>query len=181
MYPALHYFEILLRNNINQLICEQFDNNWTLEIPVKIRLSLQDKAKINEIKLQVLREKGRKATHADIVSRLSFGFWCALFHKRLDPVIWHRKHAIRAIFPNLKREYQTRKYIERRILRIKNIRNRIAHHERIWDDSGDKYQLYAAYKDCRDLIFAMSRESIVLLDQVDRFPKIFKQVTSTVV
>jgi len=123
-----------------------------------------------------LQKKRRDPTQADIVSRLSFGFWCALFHKRLDPILWHRKHAIRSIFPNLKREYQTRKYVEQRILRIKNIRNRIAHHERIWDDSSDKYQLCAAYKDCRDLIFAMSKGSIILLDQVDRFPKIFKQV-----
>lgn len=178
MYPALHYFEILLRNHIDQAISNQYGYDWLLKLPSNLNLSGQDKAKIEELKLQVRREKRRTATHADIVSRLNFGFWCALFHKRYDPILWHRKNVVRSIFPNLKREHQNRKYIEHRILKIKRIRNRIAHHERIWDDNAENTcQLLAAYKDCVGLIYAMSKECVYLLNQVDRFPNVYDIIT----
>ena len=177
MYPALHYLEVLLRNHINNTFEKVFYKDWLLNIPAEFRLPYKNKLKIDEIKEQFFREKKKAATHADLVSLLSFGFWCAFFHKKFDPTLWHRKHVLRSIFPYLKLENQTRKYIEHRLLRIKMIRNRIAHHERIWGDSGDCYQLYAAYKDCVELICAMSESSMYLLKQVDRLPEVYRKVS----
>jgi len=85
MYPALHYFEILLRNHIDQAISNQYGYDWLLKPPPNLNLSGQDKAKIEELKLQVRREKRRTPTHADVVSRLNFGFWCASFIRDMIP------------------------------------------------------------------------------------------------
>lgn len=178
MYPALHYFEVLLRNHINFTIEKLFNEGWLLNLPKKLQLSPQDRSKINELKDQFFKEKKRVPTHSDLVSRLSFGFWCALFHKRFDPILWHRKNALRYIFPNLRRENQTRRYIESKILRIKKIRNRIAHHERIWGGNEDTYRVYEAYEDCVELIQAMSNGSIHLLKMADRFPEVYDKVIS---
>jgi hypothetical protein len=178
MYPALHYFEVLLRNHMNFTIGKLYNEGWLLKIPPHLQLSNKDILKINEIKDQFFKEKKKVATHSDVVSRLSFGFWCALFHKRFDPVLWHRKNALRSIFPNMKRENQTRRYVESKILKIKKIRNRIAHHERIWGNNKDTYQVYAAYNDCVGLIQAMSYESLNLLKMSDRFLKVYKKIIS---
>ena len=178
MYPALHYFEVLLRNHINFAIEKFFYEDWLINVPKTLQLSPKDNSKINEIKDQFLKEKKRAPTHPDLVSRLSFGFWCALFHKRFDPILWHRKNALRYIFPNLRRENQTRRYVESKILRIKKIRNRIAHHERIWGGKEDTYQVYAAYEDCVELIQAMSNGSLHLLKMADRFSEVYAKINT---
>jgi hypothetical protein len=69
MIPTLHYFEICLRNRIDQIIKKYYTENW------------------------------------------------------------HRKDTIKIIFPNLPRIHRKRSYIEHKLLQIKEIRNRIAHHK----------------------------------------------------
>ena len=69
MYPALHYFEVLLRNHINATIGKLFKEDWLLNVPRELQLSLKDKVKIKEIKDQFLKEKKRLPHQSDIVSR----------------------------------------------------------------------------------------------------------------
>ena len=70
------------------------------------------------------------------------------------------------MFPNLARINRKRSYIEGKILQIKEVRNRVAHHEPVW-----KYNdsLIGAYTCCHELIQAMSQEALEMLRQIDRF------------
>lgn len=45
------------------------------------------------------------------------------------------------------------------------------------ENAEDTYQLLAAYKDCVGLIYAMSKECVHLLNQVDRFPNVYGIIT----
>jgi hypothetical protein len=157
MIPTLHYLEICLRNRIDQVISGYYTPNWLLTVPYQLMITDQDIIKINKIALKVRRENKREATHSDIVSQMTFGFWCSFFHRKYDPALWHRKNALKIIFPNLPRANRKRMYVETRMLAIKEVRNRIAHHEPIWNS---KYSVITAHTMCHELIQAMSKDAI---------------------
>jgi abortive infection bacteriophage resistance protein len=107
---------------------------------------------------------------------MTFGFWCSFFHKKYDPIIWHRKDTFKIIFPNLPRINRKRSYIEGKILKIKEIRNRIAHHEPVWNR---KISILNAHIMCHELIEAISFDAINMLRMIDRFPKIYESISHT--
>jgi hypothetical protein len=169
MIPTLHYFEICLRNRIAHVIHEHYAANWLMHPPRQLLISEQDKQKIAEITSRVSRGNRRPAIHDDIVAQMTFGFWCSFFHRKYDPVIWHRKGAIKMAFPHLPRANRNRVYIEARLFKIKEIRNRIAHHEPIWNQESAVLNAHMA---CHELIQAMSEDAASMLKTIDRFPAV---------
>jgi abortive infection bacteriophage resistance protein len=140
-------------------------------------LSNQDIQKIEDITAKLQRELHQKPSHDDILARITFGFWCSFFHRKYDPILWHRKDAIITIFPNLQRINRKRSYIEHKVLEIKYVRNRIAHHEPIWND---KVPIIYAHRICHELIEAMANAASEMLKKIDRFPVIYLNVKNTI-
>lgn len=68
-----------------------------------------------------------------------------------------------------------RSYIELRILKIKDIRNRIAHHEPIWNR---KSLLISVHTYCLELLEAISHDATRMLQQIDRFPELSHNLLS---
>lgn len=101
MIPTLHYFEICLRNRIDQVIKKYYGQSWSIIRPSELMISDQDAKKMEEISSKVNKKNRRLAVHDDIVAQMTFGFWCSFFNRRYDPIIWHRKEAIKIMFPNL--------------------------------------------------------------------------------
>ncbi len=132
MIPSLHYFEICFRNNMDQLIKKYYSENWLKNLPQSLIISCEDELKINRIISKIKREFKREPLHDDIVAQMTFGFWCSFFHRKYDPSIWHRKDALKTIFPNISRVQRKRNLLESRIFIIKEVRNCIAHHEPVW-------------------------------------------------
>lgn len=176
MIPTLHYLEICLRNRIDEVFKVYYTSNWLLNPEFNPIISLQDKKKIDEIIVKIRREKKRNAMHDDVVAQMTFGFWCSFFHKKYDPFIWHRKDTFKIIFPNLPRMNRKRSFVEEKILKIKEIRNRIAHHEPVWNH---KVSIFNAHSMCHELIEAMSYDAIKMLKMIDRFPKVYESINST--
>lgn len=172
MVPTLHYLEICFRNRINHVISQHYGAQWLIEFPEELNISPQDKEKINKIASKIRRENTREALHDDIVAQMTFGFWCAFFHRKYDTLIWHRKDALKSIFPSLERSNRTRSYIEERILKIKEVRNRIAHHEPVWNHKVSVVQVHAL---CHELIHSMSSEAAEWLKTIDRFPEVYRK------
>lgn len=166
MMPSLHYLEILLRNRLDAIIGYYYGENWLIQPSPFLMISLKDTQKI-EIITDKLSREGKRTGHDAILAQMTFGFWCSFFHKKYDPVIWHRRQALKTIFPSLPRHQRTRKYLEQKILKIKLLRNRIAHHEPVW-----KYKVSTneAHALCCELVHAMSPEGLALLTKIDRFP-----------
>jgi hypothetical protein len=169
MVPALHYLEVSLRNRLNTLIGLHYGHDWLIKRPA-ILLSEEQKRILDDMRDRHLREKRKEPNHDDLVARMSFGFWYAYFHKRFDPIIWHRKKAMETVFPCLPPERRLRGYVQPRLGAIKDMRNRIAHHEPVWNT---KPSLIEIHQTCLDLIAAMSPEALERLKQIDRFLQVW--------
>jgi hypothetical protein len=172
MIPTLHYFEVCLRNRIDQFIQENYYKNWLVTPPDEL---ISDKyiKKIETI-VKVGEKRKKIQTHDDILAQLGFGFWCSFFQPKYDPILWHRKDALKNMFPNLSRIDRKRIKIEKKILKIKHIRNRIAHHEPIWDPT---LSIRSTHAMCHELIGAMSIELQNMLKPIDRFPIIYQKAS----
>jgi hypothetical protein len=72
-----------------------------------------------------IREREVAIVPGRMVAELSFSFWVRLTHSRYEDSLWF-KHLFR-IFPMAVR----RKLVHERLINLKTLRNRIAHHERI--------------------------------------------------
>ena len=131
-YPLLSYFEIILRNVINNKLIEKVGENWfdnkNIIIgnnPIKSRKTLE---KLNETKNNIYENKkfieNYKITNSDIVSNLSFGFWVNLLSANYENNIW--QPYIKYIFKGFKR-----KDIYEIINNIRMFRNRVFHYENI--------------------------------------------------
>lgn len=59
------------------------------------------------------------------------------------------------------------------MLQIKEVRNRIAHHEPIWNR---KISILNAHSMCHELIKAMSYDAINMLKIIDRFPQVYRAI-----
>jgi hypothetical protein len=167
--PTLNYFEVCLRNNIDRVIKLNYSDNWMINHHNNFYMSEQDIQKIRILADKFQREKKQVITHDDLVAQMNFGFWCSFFHRRYDPILWHQKNALKNMFPNLPKDRRKRSEIENNILNIKKVRNRIAHHETIFNK---RDTVIYVYNICHELIGAMSTEALMMLKSIDRFSTI---------
>jgi hypothetical protein len=170
MMPTLHYFEVCLRNRIDQVIKKYYTSDWLIRIPKQLKIPIQDINKINEIILRKSISRKTLPTHDDIVAHMTFGFWCSFFQRKYDPMIWHLKESMKIVFPNIPRVNRKRAYIEPKLFKIKEMRNRIAHYEPLLNR---KISILEVYNLCHEIIMGMSYEAIEMLKKVDRFITVY--------
>jgi len=172
LLPSLNYFEIGLRNGLDRAITALYGKDWLLNVPKALGLNESDLELIEKNKDETQRRKGCSAKNDDIVAKLGFGFWSALFHNRYDPILWQRDRALAIVFPNMPRTLRTRKYIAPKLHQIRIVRNRIAHHEPIWRTNPD---VQAFHQVCIEMIHAMSLAAAQELAKIDRFPEVYSR------
>ena len=166
LMPALHYLEVILRNRLDMAIRRVYGEHWLLHLPSALPIEHYNLEKLMAAREAFHFEKRCVPTQDDMVATMTFGFWCALFHKRYDPALWHRGHFFPTVFPNWPREQRKRGIIQPKLYIIKDLRNRIAHHEPIGDW---KPGAIIGHRLCLELIGAMSPEALERLREVDRF------------
>ena len=152
-YPLLHLVEISLRNHLQQLL-RSVDLNWYkgyLDDNNVFRyegqiLSGHGKEKLKDVyKKLTKRQTNITPNEEKIVAELTFGFWVELCSKHYVADLWSytqkRGDRVRKVFPQLFFCYmpQSNDKIITQIIypKLKSIlflRNRIFHHEPIWDD-----------------------------------------------
>jgi len=132
-YGMLNFFEIMLRNAINEHYGNYFlNNNW-------ISFKLNTDFFVERNKKSVIKEENklRKANcySADkLVASLSLGFWVSLFSKHSYA---KGNKTLLQIFPN-KQKGMNQKDIYNELDFIRTFRNRIAHYESIcFNKNGD--------------------------------------------
>ena len=130
LYTPLQFAEITVRNGALDAIVPEFGTNWhrargfhyTLPVTVRrmrVRAHLQDIAR-------------RHARPGSAVAELKFAFWQHLFVTAQDPRLWD-KH-LRTAFPAIPAQLtvaEARQQIHDNIQTVRDLRNRIAHHEPI--------------------------------------------------
>jgi hypothetical protein len=75
------------------------------------------------------------ATPDRIVSELTFGFWVALLSSPYDARFWRpdRSRALKTSFPAIPKSLRQRQTIYKRYNELRSLRNRVFHHETIWN------------------------------------------------
>ncbi|NIH77880.1 Abi family protein [Amycolatopsis viridis] len=77
---------------------------------------------------QRVRRKGKHASEGQAISELTFGFWRYLLAKQYNTTLWP---SLASGFPHA--PSRARHTIEQPIKRLHQFRNRLAHHEPIWN------------------------------------------------
>ncbi|RBM22476.1 hypothetical protein DI005_06555 [Prauserella sp. PE36] len=89
-----------------------------------------------------VQQKRKPASDGQTISELSFGFWRFLLAKQYNTTLWPD---IASGFPNAPN--RARVTVERPVVRLHDFRNRLAHHEPIWNK-----ELAARQQDIYDLL-----------------------------
>ncbi len=127
LYGVLHGYEVTVRNSMHDRLAHHFKQQ-----------SWYDKAPPDRWHLDQINEAERKcnppATPGKIIANLTLAFWTGLTAKRYEQDLW--VPCLRKAFPNSK----AGRFDTHRILQdIQDLRNRIAHHERILGSNGKLY------------------------------------------
>lgn len=175
LYIPLNILEVVLRNKIHQSIAEIFnENNW-LQNTLERRATPLSKA-LNKLDLQTMTfllkqiEESKKTSEhvaniqkrnvveGDLVANLNFGFWTFILNKKYSN-IFHDKGLFEKTFSSYRFSaflphsdyYREEALIRAKVDKIRKIRNRVFHHERIKDYSNVKKEIW-------DLISYLSKE-----------------------
>jgi hypothetical protein len=98
-------------------------------------LEAKEEAAVKEA-CQRLGPNRKRWTPGHLISHLSFGFWVSLCNRPYEqgrqsgPKIWH---AATRRFPNCPKSLRNRTDIRDAFSEIKDFRNRVAHHNPLWD------------------------------------------------
>ena len=114
-YTSLHILEICLRNKIDTLFKERYGKDWLLSSSLPF----------SETQLKMLKEIKGSTQKENIVPLLQFGFWTSFFGRSFEEV-WCKD--LRTIFGVQKIR---RGDIAAALRLMRELRNRIAHHEPI--------------------------------------------------
>lgn len=140
--PALHALEITVRNHLyatSLKIVKQEKLQFT-QVPCWLDAmpSLLEPAEMRAVEdAKSLLHGKASLTPGRLISKLGFGFWVSLCKRPYEqgrssgPALWPAM--AKQGFPFMKREDRSRATIFHRLDRLRELRNRVSHHEPIWD------------------------------------------------
>jgi hypothetical protein len=182
-YPSLHHLEVVLRNRVYEFgkaACPYQNvhhiNCWLDADPPHLHLygTLDvEKAKrklFGVDKAGALRLPSRTYSGGDLIAALDFGFWTGLFgnfylfQSSGDRRLW--PHGLARVFPHAT-PTPTLAKVSRRLNELRQLRNRIFHHEPIW-----RRNLRDDYDNIIELLEWMSPEVARALRPVERLPTV---------
>jgi hypothetical protein len=112
---------------------------------------------------------GSDASHGKLVAELTFGFWTSLLNKNYEQTFW--VPALHDAFPGLSSSQRTRRTVSSRMNKIRDLRNRVFHHEPIWY----RRTLVNDHADLLRTIAWLSPFASALAVELDRFQSVYAQ------
>lgn len=165
LYPVLQFSEIALRNAVHRELTARCGSDVWFDSP-QARLTSWQQDKVTEAKRNLSRLH-KPLTSGRIIAELNFGFWTGFFNKQ------HARtgigsHLSKNVFPYAPTTEQVQVKLARRWQGIRDLRNRVFHHERIlhWRDLDQRHQAIL------EIIGWMSPELRDLTNSLDRFDSI---------
>lgn len=124
-YPLLDFFEVSLRNRINNVLVEDYGDDWLLDN------DFFDDETQNAVQEAVdrLAKKRKNPANYRLVAELNFGFWSNLFNNKYH-VIWQQEKRMKRIFVNGKHDI---KEVNKELEILRKFRNRVFHFETIYN------------------------------------------------
>lgn len=178
MQPVLHVLEITFRNHI-------FDNSVKFIDESKLKFRVVDcwldadptLLEGNEVRSvdgakETLLRRRKPLTPGRLIARLGFGFWVGLCKRPYEqgrtsgPALWPAM--LNTGFPFLPKAKRTRSQIYHRADRLRELRNRVSHHEPIWDRD-----MTAAHGEVLETIGWMNSGLASALEPLSPLPGVF--------
>ena len=119
-YGPLQMVELALRNAVHDHLSAAYGRQWLGNRQI---LRENEMRRVDDAREQVKRQR-KRLTPGRVVAELSFGFWVSLFARRYD-ALWNAQ-LNQAFSPAMKR-----KDLYDKLAELRDLRNRIAHHEPI--------------------------------------------------
>jgi hypothetical protein len=146
-WPPLGHLEVAVRNAMSDILAARHDRlgregSWLDDAASE--LDARMRSHIVAARRRVV-QRGKRMTDGQIISELGFGFWRFLVTRRRT-ILWPD---LASAFPGA--ADRRRETVEVPLARLHELRNRIAHHQRIWNqDLAGRYAdvlLVARYLD----------------------------------
>lgn len=133
LFP-LQICEIFLRNAMDAAFTAKWGRGWVMAPPFALNAFSADSHQRTLVRLQ--RNAAKNDLPApledDVVAALTFDFWSNLYRADYDQALWDDPALLAAIFPNLPAAAD-RRHVQLLMASINSLRNRIAHHEPIYN------------------------------------------------
>lgn len=173
LYPSLSILEVALRNSIHNVLSEFAGQEMWFEF------LLQPNQRIGFDNVYEDLEQRMKGPPppGKVVAELSFGFWVSLLTQPYHQSLWapDRARLLKAVFPNLPAVPNARRFVHRRFNTIRVLRNRVMHHEPVWNGIRWDHRQHEIVDIHLDIIDAIGWISLTLRDAMgvtDRFPDV---------
>ena len=140
LYSPLQMVEIALRNTLQCSLDNHFHALHWYDVPAcRSLLTNTQQSQINEAK-QTLERLEKPLTPGRVVAELTFGFWTAFFNKRSA----QNRDIIQLtsrVFHSAPKSQRDIRSLNRRLTLLRELRNRVFHHERIihWIDLDSRH------------------------------------------
>ena len=166
LYSPLQLCEIALRNAIHRHVSllmgriDWYDDSRFILTPWAAGEVTKAKSKLAKTRKPI--------TTGRVVAELQFGFWISLFEAHYEQKTPFLPGAFKAVFPHLPKSLHKRKERKGDLDKIRQLRNRVFHHERIvhWADLDAQHQLVLA------VISWIGPDICQMADALDRFTSI---------
>jgi len=125
IYWNLATCEVVVRNAVDDALSAVYGPNWPWEPAFIYDLNAEGKS----ILLKAKNKAGVSASTGKVMAELAFGFWEKMFKASFDARVWNGH--LHRVFPQLTNPnvQVARADIAAKLKSIRNLRNRIAHHE----------------------------------------------------
>lgn len=157
-YGPLQTLEVTLRNSVHHAMAMQHGARW-FDDPTLLRPA---EGHLVGDATQRLYDFGKQPTAGRVVAELSYGFWVGLFANAYDTTLW-RTDLHRIFNPRIK----DRRALHDTLDRLRTLRNRIAHHEPIFQRRLDQ-----DYERVRMIVRCLSEPTLRWLDHHATVPSV---------
>lgn len=162
LYAPLHLLEVGLRNSIHEAMAGLTGTGTWYD---SVTLTPWGYRQVGKAKNSVARS-GKSVVPGRVVAELHFGFWTSMFESDLErPGGRFLPAGIKHTFPHMPKSRHHRKDIKSDLDRIRTLRNRVFHYERVihWKDLPSQHQLIL------DFLGWINPDLLELAMLVDRF------------
>ncbi len=170
LYPSLQLLEITLRNTLHRAASTAYGQATWFDITGVLQHNHERDA-VSKAKA-TLAQQHKPLDASRIVAEVNFGFWTSLLDRRYEQTLWPR--LLKLAFPHMPRQLRTRANLSKRFHRVRQLRNRVFHHEPIWH----WHDLAQQHHDILEAISWIEPAAQELIQIVDRFPNVYTQGTT---